>query len=89
MRGWRIPSAVGLVALAGPVAAGETVDVTPVAQIYEQIGCRGNEKDIFPHLGSIGVSDFVAQIKALGASGHLVSDDNGETMRLTNWGSCP
>ncbi|MCC0064829.1 MAG: hypothetical protein H6895_12190 [Defluviimonas sp.] len=65
------------------------VDPTPLASVYVKIGCRGNEKDLMPYFGSeIDTSTFMAQFKALRASGNLVSDDNGETMRLTNWGEC-
>lgn len=73
-----------------PVLAEEAVDPAPLAEAFVKIGCHGTEKDIFPYVGSNGLeaSSFGAQFKALAASGHLVSDDHGETFRLTNWGPC-
>lgn len=72
------------------VPAQETVDATPLAEAFVSIGCSGNEKDMYPFIGQNGLDakTFAAQFKALGESGHLVSDDHGETFRLTNWGPC-
>ncbi len=76
---------------AGPVLAQDAaeVDFTPLASVYEKIGCRGNETALYPYFGKeLDTATFAAQFKALREAGLLVSDDMGETMRLTNWGEC-
>jgi len=81
---------IAFAALCGPALAETPVDPAPLAAAFAAIGCAGNEKDIFPFVGKDGldVATFAAQFKALGESGHLVSGDNGETFRLTDWGPC-
>ncbi len=78
-------------AACGPAMAQDAskVDPTPLAEVYEKIGSQGNEKDLFPYFGTeLDTKTFQAQFMELRKSGHLVSDDSGETMRLTNWGEC-
>ncbi|MBC7314158.1 MAG: hypothetical protein H5U11_16855 [Rhizobium sp.] len=83
--------ALALVLAGGAAVAQDAsaVDPAPLAGVFVKIGCRGNEKDLMPYFGKeIDTNTFMAQFKALREAGYLVSDDNGETMRLTNWGEC-
>lgn len=76
--------------LPAAVRAEDPVDAAPLARAFVKIGCKGNEKDLMPYIGKDGldVATFAAQFKQLRESGHLVSDDHGETMRLTGWEGC-
>ena len=89
MKGALLSVCLGLLSVSAADAQDSAVDYAPLADVFVKIGCTGNEKDLMPFFGKeLDTSTFVAQFKALRKAGLLVSDDNGETMRLTNWGEC-